>query len=219
VHTLPVECLFDFSSNNAYFAAHMVRALCERLKVPLRWMPFNLGAIFKSTGFSIGYTQAAGPQNEALCNRMRYLAEDHRRWAKRLGLPFKDFPVPLFPTSSKKALRCSIAARAHGKEEHWIFAVYDAYWVHNRDVAEVDVLEDIADELGMDARRLLEEQDSPAVREMLIAAGSEGLERGAFGSPTFFYGGEMFWGKDRLTFLEDLIVAGEIRTRGVDIIR
>ena len=216
---LAVDYFFDFSSNNAYFAAHMVRALCNQHHVPLRWKPFNLGAIFKSSGFSIGYTQESGPANQAVRHRMRYLAEDHRRWAKRLGLSFNHPKAPLFPISSTKALRCAIVARAYAKEEAWIFAVYDAYWVHNWDISQVSVLEDIANQLGLDGKRLLEEQDGSDAREALIATSKEGQDRGAFGAPTFFCAGEMFWGKDRLTFVEDLITSGEIQTRGVDIIR
>jgi 2-hydroxychromene-2-carboxylate isomerase len=134
-------------------------------------------------------------------------------------LEFNHPKAPLFPISSTKALRCAIAARAYEKEEEWIFAVYHAYWVQNQDIAQIAVLEEIANRLGMNGEKLLREQDSADVRAVLMATSAEGQERGAFGAPTFFYAGEMFWGKDRLTFVEDLITAGEIQTRGVDIIR
>ncbi len=214
--TVSVEYFYDFSSNNAYFASHMVRALCERHGANLVWRPFNLGAIFKESGFSIGYTQKEGPRSEAVRQRMRYLATDHRRWAKRLGLPFNHPRAPLFPISSTKALRCAIAAREYGLEEEWIFAVYHAYWVDNQDIAQIDVLASIADSVGLNGARLLKEQDTERVRSELVDTAGEGQERGVFGAPTFFCRDEMFWGKDRLIFVEDMITDGQIRTRGID---
>lgn len=225
----PVEYFYDFSSNNAYFGAHMVRALCRQHGVKLLWRPFNLGSVFKGTSagpVNMGYTQDGGATNDAVRHRMRYLSKDHYRWAKFLGVEFNHPKAPLFPISSARALRTALAARelfGDEVEEAWIFKVYHSYWVENRDIAKADVLLEMAKEMKEippgGAERMIERHDQPEIRDLLLKTAQEGKDRGAFGAPTYFVGDDMFWGKDRLHFVENLITKQEILTKGLDIIR
>ncbi len=84
-------------------------------------------------------------------------------------------------------------------------AEFAATWAEERDISDEATLIEIANGLGMDGGALLKAAKSPDIQAHYEANTAEALERGIFGAPTFFYEGEMFWGQDRLDFLEQAI--------------
>ena len=77
-----------------------------------------------------------------------------------------------------------------------------AYWERDEDISDSEVLASIASSAGFDGARLLEAADAKPARDALAAVTERAITRGVFGAPTFFVGDEMFWGKDRLEFVE-----------------
>ncbi len=189
-----VEFYYDFSSTNTYFAAFLVPELCRRYGAGLKWQPFYLGAAFRRLSHSLDKEPRA---------KLAYFWKDHQRWAKKTGLPFR---MPSrFPIKSSLALRGAVALRAWNREEAYIQEVFRAYWERDEDIARADVLGRIAEGLGVDPQAFLERANSEEARQEVVRVTEEGLRRGVFGAPTFFVGEEMFWGKDRLDFVEDLL--------------
>jgi len=191
-----VEFYYDFSSTNTYFAVFLTPELCRRYGAELKWMPFYLGAAFRRLNHSLDKEPRA---------KLAYFWRDHQRWAKKTGLPFR---MPsCFPIKSSLALRGAVAMREWDKEEAYIQEVFRAYWERDEDIAEAKVLGRLAENLGVNAAAFLQKADSEQVRQEVIQVTDKGVERGVFGAPTFFVGKEMFWGKDRLDFVEDLLCA------------
>ncbi|HYD06619.1 MAG TPA: DsbA family protein, partial [Reyranella sp.] len=90
-----------------------------------------------------------------------------------------------------------------GKEWDYLEAIFAAYWERDdASVAELEGLRPVAKALGIDPDRFLALSDSEQVREELIAETDDGLARGVFGAPTFMVGDEIFWGKDRMDFID-----------------
>ncbi len=178
-------------STNTYFALFLLPPILERSGARGSYVAFNLGYVFRKLGDALEQEPRA---------KMRQRRRDLERWAEHTGLPFR---VPTqFPIKTSRALRGALAMRRWNLEEDYIRAIFRAYWEQGVNVADYDSLRPIAAELGVDPDAFEKESESAPVKQQLIRATGEGLERGVFGAPTFFVGDELFWGKDRLDFLE-----------------
>lgn len=182
-----IEFFFDIASPYTYLAATQMDAIHERTGVPVRWRPFLLGGVYQSTGNKppMIATPAKGP----------FMLADLTRWAKRYRVPFV-FEPSLFPLNSLGVMRAITAC----PEEHRAQAakkLFHAYWGEGRNPNSPDVLTEC---LGADATARASEQ---RVKDELRATTDEAARRGAFGAPTIFVGSEMFFGNDRLDFVEE----------------
>jgi 2-hydroxychromene-2-carboxylate isomerase len=197
-----VDFYFDFSSTNSYFAALLLPEICARHDARVNWMPTHFAALFRGTGFDV---MAMTPR------KARYLWRDHERYAELTGLPFKR--PSRFPIKTSSALRTVLAAghdsgdAADGAvreqtQRALSQAIMRAYWERDEDISDRDVLASIASRAGFDGARLIRIADANKTREELAAMTDRAVARGVFGAPTVFVGDEMFWGKDRLDFVE-----------------
>lgn len=197
-----VDFYFDFSSTNSYFAALLLPEICARHDARVNWMPTHFAALFRGTGFDV---MAMTPR------KARYLWRDHERYAELTGLPFKR--PSRFPIKTSSALRAVMAAghasapdadgTAREQAQRTISqAIMRAYWERDEDISDRDVLTSIASRVGFDGASLIRIADAKPAREELAALTERAVARGVFGAPTVFVGDEMFWGKDRLDFVE-----------------
>jgi len=194
-----VDFYFDFSSTNSYFAAFMLPEICTRYDARLNWIPTHFAALFRGTGFDVMAMSA---------RKARYLWRDHARYAELTGLPFKR--PRRFPIKTSAALRTVLAAGANQSDEESrerakgaiVQAIMRAYWERDEDIGDLAVLATIATRAGFDGTQLVNAANSDPVRRDLTAITDHAIARGVFGAPTFFVGDEMFWGKDRLDFVE-----------------
>jgi 2-hydroxychromene-2-carboxylate isomerase len=198
-----LELYYDFSSTNAYFASFLAPALCRRLGAALLWRPYHLGHAFRQRNHSVLRDHSA--------EKLAYLWLDHQRWSKRTGLAFNR--PSRFPIKTSTALRASLVARDADREQDYIQAVMRAYWVDDRDIARPEVVAEVASGLGLDGQALVARAESDAVRAELMRLTDEGIARGVFGAPMFFVGDEMFWGKDRLDFVEEALLGAREAAR------
>lgn len=188
-----VELYWDAGSTNAYFAYKLIKPIIQRNQATLVVHPFNLGYVFRTHNYSLMEEPAI-----KLANRKR----DLQRWAEKYDLPFR-FPE-IFPIKTSRILRGSLAMRQWNLEQAYIEAVMDAYWERqDAGIQDYAGLRPIASALGVDADEFEAASESEAVREALKDSTNRGLERGVFGVPSFFVGDELFWGKDRMDFIED----------------
>jgi 2-hydroxychromene-2-carboxylate isomerase len=197
-----VDFYFDFSSTNSYFAAFMLPEICARNDARVNWMPTHLAALFRGTGFDV---MAMSPR------KARYLWLDHARYAELTGLPFKR--PSRFPIKTSSALRAVLAAghtaapdsdgAARDQAQRAISqAIMRAYWERDEDISDREVLASIAGSAGFDGAALMQIADAKPARDELAALTDAAAARGVFGAPAFFVDDEMFWGKDRLDFVE-----------------
>ncbi|MDF3857085.1 2-hydroxychromene-2-carboxylate isomerase, partial [Achromobacter denitrificans] len=186
---------WDVGSTNTYFALKLIQPLLDRHQVELQLHPFNLGYVFRNNNYELMKESKA-----KLRNRKR----DLMRWAEKYGLPFN---IPReFPIKSSRALRGSLVARRHGKELEFVRKVMDRYWEQgDASIAEYAGLRPIAQELGIDPDAFEALAASEEVAAELAEGTNRGLERDVFGVPMIIVGDELFWGKDRMEFVEDEI--------------
>jgi len=195
--TKTIDFYWDLGSTNTYFALKLLRPLAARYNAQIRWHPFNLGHVFQSNRYVLMDESKA---------KLRNRRDDLMRWAKRYQLPFR---MPdQFPIKTSRALKGAIAMRQWGQEDAFIEAIFAAYWVNNvGTIGEYAVLRDIAADLGVDPVEFELASESPGVRAALIDSTNDALARGVFGAPSMIIEDSLYWGKDRMEFIETQLAA------------
>ncbi len=190
-----VDFYYDFSSPNAYFSFVQIQEVLARTGATVSWKPILLGAIFKDLKTT--------PPVQQSTQKAAYMPKDMERWASKYRIPFR-FPS-IFPMNTVKALRGALAVERMNPETlvPYIGAIFSAYWAENRDISQDEVLGAVVARLGVDREKFFALIASEEIKNALRETTAEAERRGAFGTPTFFVGNEMFWGKDRLDFVED----------------
>ena len=188
-----LEFFFDYVSPYTYLANSRVKDIGAEVI----YRPMLLGAVMQAAGNKPPKTVPA---------KGRYLEMDIQRWSAAYGLPFKW--GALFPQKTVNALRVAIVAEKQGRFHEVHDPLFEAVWVHDRDVSDNAVLAEIITEAGMDAASVLEEIASDEIKGELRANTEEAVQRGVFGAPTFFVGDEMFFGNDRFDFIHKELGVG-----------
>jgi 2-hydroxychromene-2-carboxylate isomerase len=142
--------------------------------------------------------------------RQRYHEVELDRWRQRLHMPLVLRPKH-YPTQNEFCARMVIAAGALGRGQHDVLALshalLHALWSEEKDVMDAAVRVATANALGMDGAKLLAMQDTPDILAAWKASEQEAQARGVFGTPTWIYKDVLYWGQDRLDFLDEALSA------------
>jgi len=196
-----LECFFDCSSPWTYFAFESLLRMQDEIGVTIQWRPFLVGGVFNAVNPSVYNSRDAPVPAKA-----EYSKKDQQDWARYLGLPVLYRPT-VFPVNSVKAMRACIVLESEGKLVPFARAAFKAYWIDDKDISQVPVLTEIFLALGIDADNLLATIDRQPVKDALRANTQEAIDRGSFGSPTIFVGGDdMYFGNDRMPLIKDAVL-------------
>lgn len=189
-----VEFFFDVGSPTAWLAWTQLPAICARRSAELVYRPVLLGGIFKATGNS---PPAAVPA------KGQYMLRDLGRFARRYQVPLT--MNPYFPVNTLGAMRIATAAAGTPDQDVVIAALFDAMWKTPCKLSEPEELIRVLNEAGVDGAAWLEKSEADDVKQQLRENTDAAVKRGVFGAPTFFVGNEMFFGQDRLDFVEEAL--------------
>ena len=195
-----LELFFDCSSPWTYLAFDAIQPLARETGAELVWRPILVGGVFNAVNDSV-YAQRANPTPA----KARYHGKDLQDWAQRAGLRIGMPPV--FPVNSVKAMRGCFLALDAGVLPEFARGVFDAYWGDLQDISKPEVLEPIVRAAGLDPRAFFEGIEKAETKQRLRDNTDELIERGGFGSPTMFVGGDdMYFGNDRLVLVRDALL-------------
>ncbi len=188
------DYFLDFASPYTYLCDSQIPGLLERTGAEVVYKPMVLGAVMVATGNKPpGSVPAKGA----------YMAQDLPRWLKRYGLDFA--PNPHFPVRTILPLRAALVAMEEGGFPELKASIFKAVWTEKIDPNEVDQLKPVIARAGLDADHVLERTGDPSIKDQLKKNTDEAIERGVFGAPTIFVGDDMFFGNDRLDFVEEAL--------------
>ncbi len=187
-----VEYFFDYVSPFSYLADSQVPELIKRTGAELVYRPFFLGGVMQASGNKPPATVPA---------KGKYMFADIARWSGRYQLEIKFNPH--FPVNTVKAMRGALVALEEGYFETYHQALFSAMWREEKNVGDADVLGAVLDAAGLEGSAIVARTGEQSIKDKLKANSDEAVERGAFGAPTFYVDGEMFFGNDRLDFLEE----------------
>jgi 2-hydroxychromene-2-carboxylate isomerase len=191
--------MFDFGSPNAFLSHEAIPAIEKRAKVKFEYVPILLGGIFKATNNKSPAETLAGVKN-----KREFQAIETERFVKR----FKVQPYvmnPFFPVNTLNLMRAAIAAQLEGVFETYVEAAFHHMWREPKKMDDPEVAVKAFNSSGLDGAKLLARAQEADVKAKLIANTQDAVDRGAFGSPTFFVGKEMFFGKEQLREIEEMV--------------
>jgi len=194
-----VEFHFDFGSPNAYLSHLVIPAIEQRTGSKFHYVPILLGGVFKLTNNRSPAESLAGIKNKPQYERL-----ETARFIRRHGIT-KFQSNPFFPVNTLMIMRGAIAARAMGVFERYVDEIYRHMWAEPKKMDDPDIVRGVLDAAGFDSARWSELIQSAPVKDELLRNTERSVERGTFGSPTFFVDGEIFFGKDRLREVEEMI--------------
>lgn len=189
-----IELFWDVGSPYTYLAITQLPHIRQRSGAPVRLRPFLLGGVFKSVGNKM----------IDVAPKAANLMDDLRRWARHYRVPMLipgADPVP-FPVNSLLPMRVAMGATLEdpARAEKLMEKLFSALWVEGKDIGDRATLEGV---LGADAAALFARGEAQDSKDALRKNTEEAVARGAYGAPTFFVGSQLFWGNDRIHFVEE----------------
>ena len=194
-----VEFHFDFGSPNAYLSHLVIPEIERRTGVVFKYVPILLGGVFKLTGNRSPAESLAGIRNKGEYQRLeteRFVAHHGiTRYARN----------PFFPVNTLVLMRGAVATQRIGVFERYVDEVFRHMWAEPKKMDDLKVARAALTESGLDADRILAMAQDQDVKDELLANTQRSVQRGTFGSPTFFVGQEIYFGKDRLRDVEEAL--------------
>jgi 2-hydroxychromene-2-carboxylate isomerase len=191
--------MFDFGSPNAFLSHQAIPAIEQRTGVKFEYVPILLGGIFKATNNKSPAETLAGVKNKP-----EFMRLETERFVRRFGV--KPYAWnPFFPVNTLNLMRAAVAAQLEGVFAKYVDAAFHHMWVEPKKMDDPEIAAKALTASGLDAAKLLARSQEPEIKAKLIENTQAAVERGAFGSPTFFVGQEMFFGKEQLREVEELV--------------
>jgi 2-hydroxychromene-2-carboxylate isomerase len=198
--TRRVDVYFSLISPWAHLGHEPFLDIARRHEVEIGWKPVQLGALFAETG--------GLPLGKRAVQRQRYRFIELQRWAARRGRPLNLRPKhwPFDPTLAD----CAVLALL--KDGHdpagFIGAAFRAVWEEERDLADRATIAELLAAQGFDAEKTLAAAQTPEIATLYEANRADAYAADVFGSPAYVLDGEVFWGQDRLGFLDEALASG-----------
>jgi len=195
---MQAEFLFDVGSPHAYLAHKRLPEIESRLGIQFEYVPVLLNAIWKATG-----NRSPRATFENVPTKLAYEELEIGRYVSKFGIPFRWNPHGMLDT--RLLMRVITAAQLEQTLRPCLDAVMHHLWAEPKKLDDSSALRAALLESGLDADRLVARAQEPDVKAALIERTEAAVERGAFGVPTFFVDGAMYFGKDRLPDIEEAV--------------
>ncbi len=189
-----IDFYFDFGSPTAYLAFTQLQLIEKRSGANLVFHPILLGGIFKATGNS---PPAAIPA------KGKYMMRDLQRYAEKYQVPYER--NPFFPVNTLSLMRGAVSYQNNGDFERYVNVIFHNMWVEPKNLNDEDVLKKMLIENNFEYNDFLKRTSDQRIKDQLISNTEKVVQKGAFGAPTIFIGEEMFFGQDRMDFIEEYI--------------
>lgn len=189
-----VEFWFDYGSPASYVGYHGIKQVAARTGAEIVWKPMLLGGVFHAIDSHSPVTIAP---------KGRWMLKDLKSYADRLGVPFELNPHFVFNTMP--LMRGALVALERGEIDRYSDVVFDAIWRDGLNMGDPEVIGEVLGKAGLDAAAYLEGTQRPEIKERLKKETEIAVGKGIFGAPTMFVGDEMWWGQDRLDWVEEAL--------------
>lgn len=189
---MQIEFHYDFGSPNAYLVHKAIPAIARSTGIDFEYVPVLLGGVFKATNNVSPMVSLQG-----IKNKPEYAHIETQRFCQAHGIA-PAVPNPHFPVNTLKIMRGAVFARSTAYYPQYLDAIYAAMWEQALKMDEEDVIAGALDAAGLPSAEIFEGMADPAVKQALIELTDASVSRGTFGSPTFFVGDQIYFGKDKL---------------------
>lgn len=199
--TKTLDFIYDFGSLNAYLAYRAFPDLISRTHCEINYIPCLLGGVFKATN-----NQSPIMAFADIKGKIAYERIEIARFVKKHGI--RNFQMnPHFPVNTLLLMRGAVVAQTDGFEASYIEAAMSAMWEQALNMSDPDIFVTAMNDAQLDGAAILERTQDDAIKQKLIENTSAAVDRGVFGMPSFFVGDEMFFGKERLGQIEEMLIS------------
>jgi 2-hydroxychromene-2-carboxylate isomerase len=196
-----IECFFDCSSPWTYFAFHNLLLMRGELGIDIAWRPILVGGVFNAVNPSVHSSR-----EKPVPAKVAYNRKDQEDWARHLGIRMHYRPT-VFPVNSVRAMRACVLLWPEDKLVAFAQATFEAYWGDDKDISQVSVLREICQKVGVNSEKVLAGIEQQVIKDQLRAITQELIDRGGFGSPTIYVGGDdMYFGNDRMPLIREAVL-------------
>lgn len=195
--TRSVEFVYDFVSTPCHIAWKSLDRMLQGLDAEVVLTPVLCGAIFKALG---------NPGPLAVPAKREWYARDLALWAKHRGVTLVQGPH--LPVRSLPLMRGSFIAAERNETRRYVDSVFDAIYAHGRNLSDMQLVQKTLREAGLDADAYVQGMAREDIKQKLVQSTDQAIARRVFGVPTFFVGGELFFGQDRLEFVAEALQRG-----------
>ena len=189
-----IEFYFDFGSPTAYLAFTQLQLIAEKNKINLEYYPILLGGVFKATGNN---PPASVPA------KGKYMMVDLQRFADKYKVPYKRNPY--FPVNTLSLMRGAVSYQEDGDFLKYVNVMFKNMWIEPKNLNDDEVLKKVLIDNNFDADDFIKRISDQNTKNKLISNTENAVKKGAFGAPTIFVGDEMFFGQDRMEFIENCL--------------
>ena len=196
-----VDYYVSLNSPWTYLGSKRFEAIAQKHHADITIWPVDFGSVFAVSG--------GLPLPKRAPQRQAYRMMELKRWRAHLGVPLNLEPK-FFPANELPAAKCVVALREQGRMADAItlaHAVLHALWAEEKNTGDPGTLQSIIASCGLDAASVLKASEAPGVAEKREAYTKLAIDRGVFGAPSFVIDGEIFWGQDRLDFVDRKLAA------------
>lgn len=189
-----VDFFFDFISPYTYLARTQLDGISARTGARFKTRPMHILNLMKIVGNT--------PTTVVCSNKRKYAGQDIARWCARYQVPFA-FNPHLMKGDHSLTLKGALVAQEMKLEDQYNRAMFAAFWTNSVNISDRDELVRHLEAAGLDGGAILNKAEETEYTKRLEANTQLAAERGSFGSPTFVVGDDLFFGNDRLDFLEE----------------
>ncbi len=196
-----IEFHFDFGSPNAYLAHRAIPQIEARTGATFAYVPILLGGVFKATN-----NVSPAVSLQGIKNKPEYTRIETERWLARYDIEAYT-PNPDFPVNTLKIMRGAVFAQETDYFDRYVDEVYGHLWRNAQKMDEIDVITASLQQSGLPVQEILDGMERADVKQQLIANTEASVARGTFGSPTFYLGDDIYFGKETLRDIEQAVSA------------
>jgi 2-hydroxychromene-2-carboxylate isomerase len=189
-----IDFYFDYGSPTSYLAYKQLPGVIMRTGVEVDHRPILLGGVYQATSNH-------SPLDLPL--KRKWMEGDMQFFAERYGVPFA--PNPYFPINTLVLMRGAVYAQQEGFLDQYSDAVFHAMWGSPENMNEPAVIAKVLQSADLNVQKIVAATQDPAIKEQLKSNTQEAIDRGAFGAPIIFIGDRMFFGQDRVQYVEEIL--------------
>jgi 2-hydroxychromene-2-carboxylate isomerase len=195
---MKIEYYYSVASPYAYMGIDRFQDLVKKYSLEVLEKPFDLvGKVFPETG--------GVPVPKRHPARQKYRLIEIERFGKKNNLKINKQPKFFPPADPHKAALFTIATIENGQSLNFGKEVLTKLWADEQDISQDLVLDNICKKLNINFSELKKQAETEEIKNIYLSNSQEAIDKGVFGAPSFILDNELFWGQDRLDFLEDKI--------------
>ena len=191
--------IFDFGSPKTYLVYKLLPGIEKRTNIKAEFIPVLLGGIFKSTN-NVSPIESF----KTVPAKGKYDDLDTARFVKKHNIAF-NFNSN-FPINTLNLMRGAIYAQENEIFDKYVEVVFKSMWVDNKKMDDLEVIQSVLLENGLPVKEIFEGTQDQKIKDKLVKNTSEAVEKGVFGAPSLLVNNELFFGKETLKDVEELLV-------------